>query len=449
MAKDSSSGWSSALAGGADTVVARSSPAGRAGLAVIRVSGGSTRMLAAAVCSGLDMDLGWRAALVELRDADGIPIDQAVALPYPAPRSYTGEDMLELMVHGSPWIVGATIDALIAAGGRQAEPGEFTRRAVANGKLDLVQAEAVNELTAAETAAQARMAQAQVSGSLSREFSGLKRALTDLLAGLEASLDFSHHEIPYDRRGTIAERERCLEQIRALLATATAGRRVREGVRVAIVGPANSGKSTLFNTLVGRERAIVSPHAGTTRDLVEAELEIAGVRVVLQDTAGLETSSDPVELEGIRRARGAAAEADAVIVMWPADRDGEPDVGEVEGQPMLRFRSKADLEPGGDGPAGWVALSCRTGRGMDELGRALEGVVSAEVVDLGGHVAIAERHRYALEGAKTELEMGDFEVPELAAEAVRTALESVRELFGEVATEEILDRVFSSFCIGK
>ena len=416
---------------------------------MIRVSGGSTRALAAAVCPGLDMDRGWRATLVELCGADGTPIDEAVALPYPAPRSYTGEDMLELMVHGSPWIVGATIDALIAAGGRQAEPGEFTRRAVANGKLDLIQAEAVNELTSAETAAQARMAQAQVSGSLSREFSGLKRALTDLLAGLEASLDFAHHEIPYDRCGALVERDRCLEQVRALLATVTAGRRVRDGVRVAIVGPANSGKSTLFNALVGRERAIVSPHPGTTRDLVEAELEIAGVRVVLQDTAGLETSKDPVELEGIRRARGAAAEADAVIAMWPADRDDKPAVPEIEGQPVLRIRSKADLGPAGDGPSGWVALSCRTGRGMDDLGRALQNVVSTGVVDLDGHVAIAERHRAALEGARTGLEDGDFEVPELAAEAVRGALESVRELFGEVATEEILDRVFSSFCIGK
>ena len=449
MAMDSSSGWSSALAGGADTIVARSSPAGRAGLAVIRVSGGAARELAAVVCPDLEFERGWRASLVELLGADGAVIERAVALPYPEPRSYTGEDMFELMVHGSPWVVRATIDGLIAAGGRQAEPGEFTRRAVANGKLDLVQAEAVNELTAAETAVQARMAQAQVSGVLSREFTELKNGLTELLAGLEATLDFSHHEIPYDRHSARAGRARCAEKIRALMATAAAGRRVREGVRVAIVGPANSGKSTLFNTLVGTERAIVSPHAGTTRDLVEAELEIGGVRVVLQDTAGLEAATDPVELEGIRRARGAAAAADAVVVLWPADRDDSPALGSIEGQPVIRLRSKIDVDPAAEAPDGWLALSCRTNRGMDELRRALVDAVAAEVVDLGGQVAVAERHRSALEAALAELEGGDFEAPELAAEAVRAALDAVRGILGEVVTEDVLDRVFAGFCIGK
>ena len=449
MAMDSSSGWSSDLAGGADTIVARSSPAGRAGLAVIRVSGGAARALAAAVCPDLEFNRGWRASLVRLLGADGIVIDQAVVLPYPEPRSYTGEDMLELTVHGSPWIVRATIDALIAAGGRQAEPGEFTRRAVANGKLDLVQAEAVNELTAAETAAQARMAQAQVSGALSREFSGLKDSLTGLLATLEATLDFPHHEIPYDRHAALAERNRCAERIRALMATAAAGRRVREGVRVAIVGPANSGKSTLFNALVGTERAIVSPHPGTTRDLVEAELEIGGVRVVLQDTAGLEAATDPVELEGIRRARGAAAAADAVVVLWPADREDRPEIGAIEGRPLIRLRSKIDVDPAAEPPEGWLAVSCRTNRGMDELREALVEAVAAEVVDLGGQVAIAERHRAALEAALREIESGDFEAPELAAETVRGALDSVRGILGEVVTEDVLDRVFAGFCIGK
>ena len=449
MAMDSSSGWSSALAGGADTIVARSTPAGRAGLAVIRVSGGAARELAAAVCPDLEFNRGWQASLVRLLGADGEVIDRAVVLPYPGPRSYTGEDMLELTVHGSPWVIRATIDALIAAGGRQAEPGEFTRRAVANGKLDLVQAEAVNELAAAETAAQARMAQAQVSGVLSHEFSELKNGLTELLAVLEATLDFSHHEIPYDRRAALAGRARCAEDIRSLMATAAAGRRLRDGVRVAILGPANSGKSTLFNALVGTERAIVSPHAGTTRDLVEAELEIGGVRVVLQDTAGLEAATDPVELEGIRRARGAAAAADAVVVLWPADRNDRPELGAIEGQPVIRLRSKIDVDPTAAVPEGWLPLSCRTDRGMDELRRELVAAVAADVVDLGGQVAVAERHRSALETALAELESGDFEAPELAAEAVRAALDAVRGILGEVVTEDVLDRVFAGFCIGK
>jgi len=449
MEKASSSGLSSALAGGADTIVARSSPAGRGGLALIRVSGGETRRLAGMVCPGLEMDRGWRASLVEVLDQTGGLIDRAVALPYPAPRSYTGEDMLELMVHGSSWVIRATIEAFIAAGARPAGPGEFTRRAVANGKLDLVQAEAINELISADTSWQARVARAQIEGRLSREFARLKDDLTDLLAGLEASLDFAHHEIPYDRDAGLQGRDRCLEQTAALLATASAGQRIRDGVRIVILGPPNSGKSTLFNLLVGAEKAIVSPHPGTTRDVVEAELEVAGVRVILQDTAGLGITSDPVEREGVRRAQGAAADADAVLVLWPADQPHDEVPVPKEHQPTLRIRSKWDLAGDVVVSAPWRALSCSTGAGLQELREALAGLVAAEIVDLGGEVAIAERHRRALESAVSELESTDFELPELAAEGVRAALDAVRELTGDVATEDVLDRVFGSFCIGK
>jgi tRNA modification GTPase len=393
------------------------------------------------------MDRGWRATLAELRNEGGELIDRAVALPYPAPRSYTGEDMLEIMVHGSPWVIQATIDAFIAAGARQADPGEFTRRAVANGKLDLVQAEAVNELTQAETAWQARLARAQIDGRLSREFAELKYELTGLLAQLEASLDFTHHEIPYDHDAALRGRNRCLDQASALLATASVGRRLREGVQVVILGPPNSGKSTLFNHLVGQERAIVSPHPGTTRDVVEAELEVAGVRVILKDTAGLGATADPVEREGIRRAQGAAA--DAVLLLWPADQ-GEDDVLQAaEQQPTLKIRSKWDLATGEDLSVGWYAVSCKSGEGIDELRHALAALVGVEVADLGGEVAVAERHRQALELAVQELEKTDFELPELAAEGVRAALEAALDLTGEVVTEDVLDRIFQAFCIGK
>ncbi len=449
MEKASSSGLSSALAGGADTIVALSSPPGRGGLAVIRVSGGETRRLAQAVCPGLDVDRGWRASLVKVLDPAGGLIDRAVALPYPAPRSYTGEDMLELMVHGSSWVIRTTIEAFTAAGARPAGPGEFTRRAVANGKLDLVQAEAINELTRADTAWQARVARAQIEGRLSREFAQLKADLTDLLARLEASLDFAHHEIPYDRDAGLQRRGRCLKQASALLATASAGQRIRDGVRIVILGPPNSGKSTLFNRLVGTEKAIVSPHPGTTRDVVEAELEVAGVRVILQDTAGLGITSDPVEREGVRRARGAAADADAVVVLWPAGQPYDAVPGAKEHQPTLRIRSKWDLAGDEAVTAPWLALSCSTGEGLKELREALAEVVTADIADLGGEVAIAGRHRMALESAVSELESTDFELPELAAEGVRAALDAVCELTGDVVTEDVLDRVFGSFCIGK
>ncbi len=449
MEKVSSSGWSSALAGGADTIVARTTPAGRGGLAVVRLSGAATRAIVSEICPEVDLDQGWRASLVRIRGRDREEIDRAVALPYPAPRSYTGEDMLELMVHGSPFIVTSVIDALLAAGARQAEPGEFTRRAVANGKMDLVQAEAVNELASAETAWQARQAQAQLSGLLSQEFATLRATLLELLAQLEGALDFGHHEIPYDREGATAGRDECLEHVRRLLATAAAGNRIRDGLRVVILGPPNSGKSTLFNRLARHDRAIVSPHAGTTRDVVESQLEVAGVRVVLLDTAGLGSTADPVEREGVRRAHGAAADADVVLLLWPVDGEGEATEVPVSGVPVLRVRSKWDLAEGRGCEKGWLALSCRSGEGVEKLRAALVDLVSQGVEDLGGRVAISNRHFRSLTLAAAELERAEMELPEVAAEAVRGALQAARELLGEVVTEDVLDRIFSDFCIGK
>jgi len=448
MAKVSSNAWSSDLADGADTIVARATPSGRGGLAVVRISGDGTRRLAAVLCPGLDYGRGWTAALTMLRGADGLEIERGVVTPFPEPRSYTGEDMLEIAMHGSPWLVQRLIDAAIRAGARPADPGEFTRRAVANGKLDLVQAEAVNDLVSAQTAWQARMARAQLEGALSREFRDLRDRMTNVLAEVEGALDFGQHELAYERDRARDGVEECLGKIRALVRTAEAGRRVRDGVRVAIVGEPNSGKSTLFNLLVGNERAIVSPHPGTTRDVIEAEVEMAGVPVILQDTAGVGTPADEVEEEGMRRARGVAAEADVVVVLWPADGGVVAVPEDGPGRKVVRVRSKADLGTGGD-EEGWLAVSCRTGLGVATLRCELGQMVESGVVDLGGSVAVAERHRIALDRAVGELEGADFEQPELVVEAVRGALTAVGELTGEVATEEVLDRVFAAFCIGK
>jgi tRNA modification GTPase len=449
MAKDSSSGLSSVLAGGADTIVARATPPGRGGLAIVRVSGQGVRRIAARVCPGVEIDRGWRATLVDVHGRDGSVIDQAVAIPYPAPRSYTGEDMLEVTVHGSPWVVREVVDGFLAAGARPADPGEFTRRALANGKLDLVQAEAINELASAETAWQARLARARVSGLLSHEFAGLRDELADVLAAVEGALDFAEHEIEYEVEEIERRTAGCLDRLRRLLATGVADRRVRDGARVVITGPPNSGKSSIFNALVGRERAIVSALPGTTRDLVEAELEIDGIRVVLQDTAGLGPSEDPIEREGVRRAEGAAAAADVLLFLWPADgRDG-PASPPIDGRPVLRVRSKADLLSRRPVDEGWVAVSCRTGEGLDRLRGALGQAVSAEVADLGGEAVIGERHRRALERATAELLAAEPAAPELAAEAIRGALEATRELLGEVVSDDVLDRIFAAFCIGK
>lgn len=237
-----------------------------------------------------------------------------------------------------------------------------------------------------------------------------------------------------------------------MLGTARSGERIRDGVRVAIVGPPNSGKSTLFNCLLGRERAIVMPHPGTTRDVVEGELELDGLRVVLADTAGLRATVDPVEQEGVRRAEAAVASAHVVVELWPSDASQPARTVRVEPpQVTLRVRSKVDLGDGerSAGHGGWLPVSCVTGEGLDALRSALRAEVTAEVDDLGGRVAIAERHRRALERADHELLSADADQPELLAEAVRWALREVHELTGEVATEELLDEVFGTFCIGK
>jgi len=451
MVKASSSGWSSVLSGGADTIVARSTAAGPAALAVLRLSGSDTRRIAAGLSREIDFERPWRAQLVPLVSHDGSSSERVVAIPYRGPRSYTGEDMLELMVHGSPYQVAWLLGHLTALGARPADPGEFTRRAVANGKMDLVQAEAVRDLVAAETAWQARNARQQLSGRLSVRLGRLRDELVALLARLEAGLDFSAQGIEVDRADLATRLDRCGGQISVLLATAQAGERIRDGVKVVVSGAPNSGKSTLFNRLLGSERAIVDPRPGTTRDVLEAELEVGGLLVTLVDTAGLRPPADSVEREGVRRARAAVAEAGVIIELWPANEDSAPEIDHIhDGLTVLRVRSKADLAADGwSAAAGWLPVSSLTGAGIDVLRARIEEAVTGGVPDLGGEVAIGRRHRRALEIAAKELAHCELASPELAAESLRWAAAAVAELVGEVVPEDLLDEVFASFCIGK
>jgi tRNA modification GTPase len=450
MVKASSSGLSSDLAGGADTIVARATPVGRGALALIRVSGPRTAACAAKVCPSLDFEVGWKATLTTLHSAGGEDLERAIATSFPGPRSFTGEDMLEVTVHGSPFLIGAVIEAFVAAGARPAAAGEFTRRAVANGKLDLVQAEALRDLIAADTAWQHRNARQQLAGELSAQFRKLRAAFVGLLAAVEASLDYEAQGVDVPADEIAARLRECRGLLGALLATADAGERLREGVRLVILGPPNAGKSSLFNYLVGKERAIVSPHPGTTRDLVEAEIDLDGVPIVVQDTAGLRAAGDEIEIEGHRRAQAAAAAADLAIVLWAMDAEFDTSPrGVTDHLPVIRVRSKTDLKPGAVFADGWLGISCHSGEGLEEFRRELLRRVLGDLPDLGGAVAIAARHRRALEAAFAELDRCDFGCPETAAEGVRWSLRAVDELVGAVATDDVLDEVFSTFCVGK
>ena len=450
MATASSRGLSSALSGGAETIVACATPPGRGALAVIRVSGPSAEELSHRVCPGVSFKDGWRATLTAVRSAEREILDRAIAVSYPAPRSYTGEDMLEVTIHGSAYLIAEVIESFVTAGARRAKPGEFTRRAVANSKLDLIQAEAIHDLINADTAWQLRNAQRQLSGALSVAFAEMRASFIELVATLEASLDFEAQgvEVPaVEIEGRLAS---CRDRVEELLATARAGERIRDGARVVILGPPNAGKSTLFNYLCGSERAIVSPHPGTTRDVIEAEFDVAGVRTVIQDTAGVRSEGDAVEVEGRRRALLAAETADVVILLWALNDDG----GEQLPMPsttasVIRVRSKADLSSDDGGSDGWLPVSCHTGEGLVELRSRLVRVVEDEIPDLGGAVAIAARHREALLIAAGELEGCDPGCPEVAAERAKLAVRAVEELIGDVGSEEVLDVIYSRFCIGK
>jgi tRNA modification GTPase len=391
---------------------------------------------------------GWRATLTTVRDSEREFVERAIAIPYPSPRSYTGEDMLEITVHGSSYLIEEVIEAFVIAGARRAEPGEFTRRAVANGKLDIIQAEAIRDLIEADTARQLQNAQRQLSGMLSAAFAEIRGSLIELMASIEASLDYEAQGVEVAAAEIKSRLDSSRRLVDDLLATARAGERIRNGARVVILGPANAGKSTLFNCLCGSERAIVSPHPGTTRDVIEAELDLAGVRTVIQDTAGLRERGDAVEAEGHRRALRAAAAADVVIQLWARD-GGEPPPAPSVAAPVIRIRSKADLGGNEGGDTEWLQVSCHSEEGLDELRARLTIMVEGEIPDLGGAVAIAARHRKALQSAAEELESCDPGCPELAAERVRWAMRAVEELIGEVGSEDVLDVIYSGFCIGK
>lgn len=440
-----------------DTIFAPATAAGRAAVAVVRISGPETRPILKALAGRLP---GPRTAGLRRLRHEGVVLDEALVLWFPGPASYTGEDAAELHLHGGPAIVDAVINALSAHGLRIAEPGEFTRRAFEHGRLDLAQAEAVADLIDAETAAQSAQALAQLGGALTARYDAWRGALIEALAQLEAAIDFPDEELPEDvASGALGPLGALRAALAAAVTDADRGRRIREGYRVAIIGAPNAGKSTLLNALAGRDAAIVTPIAGTTRDIIEVPLVIGGYKILLADMAGLRDTVDVVEAEGVRRARAWAEDADLRLWVVDASRsDGEWRHAAGLARPDdLLVMNKADLPSGADAAADApekAAIALTSPAGAGPVRAWLEARLARDLSAAEFPAATRLRHGQHLQDALAHLDRA-FEAlqahldVELAAEDVRLAARALARVTGVIDAEQILDRVFSSFCIGK
>lgn len=432
-----------------DTIFAPATAPGRAAVAVVRMSGRAAGDALRQLSGRLPAPR--RASVRRLRDGGGALLDEALVLWLPGPASYTGEDSVELHLHGGPAVVAGVLDALGALGLRLAEPGEFTRRAFENGRLDLAQAEGVADLIEAETEAQRRQALDQVGGRLSGAQARWRDALIEALAVFEAAVDFPDEEIPADvARRAAPILSPLIAELHAAAAETERGERVRSGYRIALMGAPNAGKSTLLNALARREAAIVTATAGTTRDIIEVPLVLAGYKVILADTAGLRETADEIEAEGVRRAQAWGAEADLRI--WLKDGVAEaddplPGIPGAEDLVLVTKRDLADLAAPGQGRA----FSARLPEDLAWLEETLAARVSAALGGAEPPAATRLRHRELLAEAVARLERaaGAEIEPELAAEDVRLAARALDRITGRIGSEDVLDRVFASFCIGK
>jgi tRNA modification GTPase len=439
-----------------DTIVAIATPPGRAGLGVVRLSGPDARAIAERLAPGAPL----RPRRVHVRRLDTSAggdrtRDQVVVTLFAAPASYTGEDVAEISAHGSPVLLEAIVRAAMAAGARLARPGEFTFRAYVNGKIDLPQAEAVADLIDAVTPAQARLAFDQLDGTLSRTVADIERRLFDLRVRLEASLDFPDEGYHFVEPGAVAaECEALLLHVRAIVHDARQGRLLREGCRVAIVGEPNVGKSALFNALLGTGRAIVTAVPGTTRDLLTERVDIGGLAVTLIDTAGVRDSDEPIEREGIARAREAAGAADVRVVVLDRSRPFVAPAMEDAGRTVV-VANKADL------PSAWraeeegraLAVSALSGAGLDRLRDAI--VVAAAGGPVGDTPAVSNtRHLDLLAVVRRQLELAAGQASAGAGEEIvlatlQDAFGALDEIVGKRSSEDVLREIFARFCIGK
>ncbi|TXD34424.1 tRNA uridine-5-carboxymethylaminomethyl(34) synthesis GTPase MnmE [Lujinxingia vulgaris] len=460
------------MTGNAPTIAAIATPAGSGGVGIVRISGGKAEAILE------QMVPGWPQAhpthlmrLSRLVDGDGQLIDEALAVIMRGPRSYTGEDVVELQCHGGPIVLRRVLDRALELGARIAEPGEFTRRAFLNGRLDLTQAEAVADLVNATTDAAHRLALEHLQGSLGEEIRGIVESLTVAAVLIEAALDFSHEEHVYQiERDEIGQRiDGASARLRQLRAKFDQGRRQREGVRVVILGATNAGKSTLFNTLHGTDRAIVTEIEGTTRDFLEEEIQLEGVALRLIDTAGLRETEDRVEAIGIERSRELGERADLLLRVIDRSRPLRAEEREAlkgdlrSGRPVLLICNKSDLPDGRSDEDHTLcarfdhrvdcALGASPALGTDALIDSLaalareltsgEGVLLSRARHLQGVIAAIDALARARQALEMEMEH------ELIAIDLREALDALGDITGKVRTDDILQRIFSEFCVGK
>ena len=449
---------------GNDTIAAVATAPGRGAVGIVRLSGPQAFAIAEKLAGPAPAPR--HAALRTLRDAAGEPLDRGLVLLFPGPDSYTGEDVAELQGHGGPVVLDLLVRAACALGARPARPGEFSERAFVNGRLDLAQAEAIADLINAATAQAARAAQRSLSGEFSQRVRALVEELTALRVRVEGALDFSDEDVDWLADDTLRVRvDALLAALRALLDVAAQGRRMREGMTVALAGAPNTGKSTLMNRLAGTEAAIVTDIAGTTRDVLRENVSLDGLPLTLVDTAGLRDSADPVEQEGIRRAWHALAQAELVLFLVD-DRTGvtPTDQGLLarvpQGAEVIIVRNKCDLA-GPFAPSSREAayrgaelrISAKTGHGLDLLQHEILRVAG---LDQGGESLFSARTRHvdAIQRAlactyEAQQRLRERAAPELAAEDLRLAQQALSEITGAFTPDDLLGRIFSQFCIGK
>lgn len=442
-----------------DTIAAISTPFGEGAVALVRISGPRALEIADAVfrCSRGVVEIPDRyQQFGRLMDGDAV-LDEVMLTRFREPASYTGEDVVEISCHGGILVTRRALDIVLEKGARIAEPGEFTQRAFLNGKMDLTQAEAVMDLITAQTSLALRAATEQLEGRLGQRVREIREILLDLLAHVEAYIDFPEEDIdPRTGRALLDGLERARDAIDRLLDTADQGRVLREGVRTVIYGAPNVGKSSLLNVLLGYDRAIVSETPGTTRDTIEEVINLQGIPLRLVDTAGMRDSSDAIEREGIARTVKHRESADLVLHVEDGSLPKSHGIWTEAGPREILILNKRDLgldESWASTEA--VAVSCRTSDGLDRLGEAVfERIMGGRVLAGNAVVAINARHKACLKSARHYCEeaargLGENLPPELVAVEVRGALDSVGEVVGKADVEELLGRIFSTFCIGK